>query len=178
VPQSVTGKVSPNAHQGSHPMTWGPGPTCHIAGLRREEGESSYKEHATAPRYCAPSPSPRPTVKKPNRRTRSVLPPRGSAHPCLRCNQRSNLWHGGPGPHVIHQACRFLCAEKANQCVKSAPPPMVVRLFASAKTNSPVPGTRAWAHESSSLGAGSWVQKSRIAARANTVPPRGSRKRQ
>jgi hypothetical protein len=29
VPRSVTGKVSPDVHQGSHPMTRGPGPTCH-----------------------------------------------------------------------------------------------------------------------------------------------------
>jgi hypothetical protein len=28
-PRSVTGKVSPDEHQGSHPMTRGPGPTCH-----------------------------------------------------------------------------------------------------------------------------------------------------
>jgi hypothetical protein len=80
---------------------------------------------------------------------------RGSAPHCLRRNQWSNLWHGGPGPHVMHLARRFLCAEKANRRVKSAPPPTVVRLFASAKTNNPVPCTKAQAHESCSLGAGS-----------------------
>jgi hypothetical protein len=47
----------------------------------------------------------------------------------------------------MYLARRFLCAEKANRCVKSAPPPAVVRLFASAKTNSPVPDTRAQAHD-------------------------------
>jgi hypothetical protein len=49
-PRSVTGKVSPDTHQGSHHMTRGPGLTCHTAGPKREEGESSHKEHATAPR--------------------------------------------------------------------------------------------------------------------------------
>jgi hypothetical protein len=42
VPRSVTGKVSLDAHQGSHPMTRGPGLTCQAAGLlvpKREEGE-------------------------------------------------------------------------------------------------------------------------------------------
>jgi hypothetical protein len=106
-----------------------------------------------------------------------VLPPRGSAPPRLHRNQLSNLWHGGPGPHVMHLARRFLCAEKVNRRVKSAPPPTVVRHFASAKTNSPVPGTRAQAHESSFLGTGSWVQRSRTAARASTAPPWGRRRR-
>jgi hypothetical protein len=114
---------------------------------------------------------------KVNRRTRSVLPPRGSAPPRLHRNQRSNLWHGGPGPHVMHLARRFLCADKANRRVKSAPPPAVVRLFAPAETDGPVSGTGAWAHESSSLGAGSWVQRSRTAARASTAPPQGRRGR-
>jgi hypothetical protein len=75
----------------------------------------------------------------------------------LRRDQRPNLQRGGLGPHVTHLACRFLSTKKANRRVKSAPLPTVVRLFASAKTNSPVHGTRAQAHESSSLGAGSWV---------------------
>jgi hypothetical protein len=68
-----------------------------------------------------PSSSLRPTVKKANRRTRSMLPPPpppppcGSAPPRLRCNQRSNLWHGGPGPHVMHPARRFLGVEKSHR---------------------------------------------------------------
>jgi hypothetical protein len=95
----------------------------------------------------------------------------------LRRDQRPNLLRGGPGPHVTHLACRFLSTKKANHRVKSAHPPTVVRLFASAKTNSPVPGIRARAYESSSLGAGSWVQRSRTTARASTAPPRGRRRR-
>jgi hypothetical protein len=62
--------------------------------------------------------------------------------------------------------------------VKSAPLPAVVRLFAPAETDSLVSSTGAWADESSSLGTGSCVQRSRTAARANTAPPRGYRRRQ
>jgi hypothetical protein len=72
-------------------------------------------------------------VKKVNRRTRSVLPPCGSAPPRLCHNQWSNLWHGGPGPHFMYLARRFLCAEKANRRVKSTPLPAIVRLFAPPK---------------------------------------------
>jgi hypothetical protein len=43
--------------------------------------------------------------------------------------------------------------------VRSGPPPAVVRLFTSAEANDPVSDVRARAHESASLGAGSWVQK-------------------
>jgi hypothetical protein len=57
----------------------------------------------------------------------------------------------------MNLARRFLCAEKANRRVKSAPPPAVVRLFALAKTDSLVSSTGAWAHESSSLGTSSYV---------------------
>jgi hypothetical protein len=59
----------------------------------------------------------------------------------------------------MHLACRFLCAEKAkvNRRMESTPPPAVVRLFAPAETDRPVSGTGAWAHESSSLGAGTCV---------------------
>jgi hypothetical protein len=158
-------EVSPDAHRGIHPMTRGPGPTSHTRSVLPPRGRAP------------PSSWPRPTVMKANRRTRSVLPPHGSAPPRLRRNQRSNLSHGGPDPHVMYLARRFLCAGKANRRVKSASPPVVVRLFASAKTNNPVPGTRARAHESSSLGAGSWVQRSRTAARASTAPPWGHRRR-
>jgi hypothetical protein len=146
-------EVSPDAHRGIHPMTRGLVPQV----IQLARWSSS--------------------AKKANRHTRSVLPSRGSAPPRLHRNQRSNLWHRGPDPHVMHLARRFLCAEKASRRAKSVPLPMVVRLFASAKTNSPVPGTRAWGHESSSLGAGSWVQRSRTAGRASTAPPRGRRRR-
>jgi hypothetical protein len=35
--------------------------------------------------------------------------------PQLRCSRRSNLWHGGSGPHVIHPARRFLGAGKSHR---------------------------------------------------------------
>jgi hypothetical protein len=60
----------------------------------------------------------------------------------------------------MHLARRFLCVEKANWHVKSAPSPAVVRLFAPVKTDNSVSGTGAWAHDSSSLGVGSCVQRS------------------
>jgi hypothetical protein len=44
-----------------------------------------------------------------------MQPPRGCAPPQLRCNQWSNLWHRGPGPHVIHPAHRFLGAGKSHR---------------------------------------------------------------
>jgi hypothetical protein len=40
----------------------------------------------------------------------------------------------------MHLARRFLGVEKANQRVKNASSPAVVRLFAPAETNSPVSG--------------------------------------
>jgi hypothetical protein len=55
----------------------------------------------------------------------------------------------------MYLARRFLCVEKANRRVKSAPPPAVVRLFAPAETDSPVFDTGARTHESPSLGADS-----------------------
>jgi hypothetical protein len=90
VPRSVTGKVSPDVHQGSHSMTWGPGLTCRTswpeARRRRtatqgacnrpvvirpsiftttsgQEGEPPHKEHATAPRLRAPSASLQPVIQ-------------------------------------------------------------------------------------------------------------------
>jgi hypothetical protein len=123
-------------------MTRGPGLTCHTSwpkarrrqtvaqGARNrpvvmrpfiftttngQEGEPPHKERATALWLCAPSSLPQPTVKKANRRTRSVQPPGGCAPPRLRCNQRPNLWHGGPDPHVRHPARRFLRTEKSHR---------------------------------------------------------------
>jgi hypothetical protein len=88
--RSVTGKVSPDAHQGSHPMTRGPGLTCHtnwpeaqrrqtttqgacnipavvrpfiFAATNGQEDEPPHKERAIAPRLCAPSASPQPAVQ-------------------------------------------------------------------------------------------------------------------
>jgi hypothetical protein len=79
------------------------------------------------------------SAKKANRRTRSVQPLCGFMPFHLCHNQRSrrrtaaqgactrpavvrplgfdrwsNLWHGGPGPHVMHPAHRFLGAEKSH----------------------------------------------------------------
>jgi hypothetical protein len=55
----------------------------------------------------------------------------------------------------MYLAHRFLCAEKANRRVKSAPPAAIVHLFAPAKIDSPVSDPGARAHESPSLGTGS-----------------------
>jgi hypothetical protein len=44
-----------------------------------------------------------------------MQPPRGCAPPQLRYNRWPNLWHGGPGPHVIHPARRFLGAGKPHR---------------------------------------------------------------
>jgi hypothetical protein len=71
-------------------------------------GEPPHKEHATALRLYALSSPSQPAVKETNRRTGSMQPPRGRAPPELRCNWWFNLWHGGPGPRVIHLTCRFL----------------------------------------------------------------------
>jgi hypothetical protein len=84
----------------------------------------------------------------------------------------------GPGPRVILFGHQPPCAEKANRRTRCTPPPAVVRLFTSAKNNNPVSDAGARAHESSSLGTGSWVQGGRTAARASTMPPQGHRRRQ
>jgi hypothetical protein len=44
---------------------------------KHEEGEPPHKGHATASQLCAPSFLEQPAVKKANRRTRSMQPPRG-----------------------------------------------------------------------------------------------------
>jgi hypothetical protein len=57
-----------------------------------------------------------------------LLPTRPSAtkHSPNSCSQRSNLWHGGPGPHVRHPTRQFLGAEKSHrrscQCRVSSGP--------------------------------------------------------
>jgi hypothetical protein len=61
--------------------------------------------------------------------------------------------------------------------VKSMLPPAVVRLFISTESSEPVYGMGARAHESSSMGAGSWVQRNRTVARAGIAPPRSPRRR-
>jgi hypothetical protein len=86
-----------------------------FAATSGQEGESPHKERATVLRLFALPSSPQPAVKEANRRIRSMHPPRGCAPPQLRCSRWSNLWHGGPGPHVIHPARRFLGAGKSHR---------------------------------------------------------------
>jgi hypothetical protein len=106
------GRVSPDAHQGTHPMAWGARPRM------------SYSLPAGA--------------KKANRRARSMLPPRDrcAASSSPRPTVQPQAW--GLGPHIRRLACRFLCAEKTDRRVRSTPPPVVAHLFTSAKSNSPV----------------------------------------
>jgi hypothetical protein len=77
-------------------------------------------------------------AKKANRHARSVLQPRGRcvASSSPRPTVQPRAW--GPGPHVRHLACRFLCVKKIDRRMRSTPPLAVARLFASAKSNSPV----------------------------------------
>jgi hypothetical protein len=60
--------------------------------------------------------------------------------------------------------------------VRSEPPLAVVRPFISAENNGPVSDTGGQAHESYSLGVGSWVRKERTAARASSGPPQKTEK--
>jgi hypothetical protein len=158
VPRSVTGKVSPDVRQDSHSMTWGPGPTCHTsgAGPKREEGESSHRERATALRLHALPPLPQPAVKKTNRHTRSVQPSCGYLPFHLHHNQRSKR------RTVAQGACNR---------------PVVARPLSFAATGGPTSSMGAWDHMSYIRHAGPWVQESRTAARANTAPSRGRRRR-
>jgi hypothetical protein len=91
-----------------------------------QEGKPPHKERATVLRLFALPSSPQPAVKEANRRTRSMQPPYGCAPPPLCYNRCSNLWHGGPGPHVIHPSRRFLGAGKmhrrSHQCRASSRP--------------------------------------------------------
>jgi hypothetical protein len=47
---SVTGKVSTDVLQGSHPTTWGWVPHVMRADPKREEGKPPHAKHVTAPR--------------------------------------------------------------------------------------------------------------------------------
>jgi hypothetical protein len=121
------GKSRPTRTEATQPMTRGPGPTSHSAGVRVsecKEGEPPRKE-----------------------RTAVLL------H--IHRKQQPNLYHGGPGPRVILLGRRSPSAKKANRRVRRKPPPAVVRLSISTKNNGPVSGTGARVHESYSLGAGS-----------------------
>jgi hypothetical protein len=127
-------------------LTRGPGPMSHTLRASASvcgEGEPPREVHATT---C------------------------GSAPLHLRRKQRPCLWRGGPGPRVILLGHRSPCAEKANRRVRSTPPSAAVRLFTFAETNSPISNMGAQAHESSPMGASSWVQRSRTTARASSGP--------
>jgi hypothetical protein len=62
-----------------------------FAAASGQEDKPPHEERATAPRLYAPSSSPKPAVKKANRRAGSVQLPRGCAPPQLCCNQWSNM---------------------------------------------------------------------------------------
>jgi hypothetical protein len=142
VPRSVTGKVSPDAHQGSHSMTWGAvlthrtswpearrrrivaqgacKPPCgytpfHLRHNQRSRRRTAAQGACNHPAVIRPSIFTTTSGQGANRRTRSMQPPRGCAPPQLHYNRWSNLWHGGPGPHVIHPARRFLSAGRSHR---------------------------------------------------------------
>jgi hypothetical protein len=102
-----------------------------------------------------------------NRRA-SLSPPKAAGQPLTR----------GPGPMSHSPWVSASVCKEGKSPWRSKPPPAVVRLFTSTETNSPVSDTGAWAHESSSLGTGSWVQRSRTTARASTASHRGRGRRQ
>jgi hypothetical protein len=91
----------------------------------------------------------RTTTRGANRRA-SSSPPKAAGQPLTRGARPTSHT-----PWVSASEC-----EEGELLRRSKPPPAVVRLFTSAETNSPVSDTGAQAHESSSLGTGSWVQKS------------------
>jgi hypothetical protein len=134
------GQSLPRCVSGFPSYDTGPSPTCHagwpearrrqtaaqgacncpavmrpfiFAAISGQEDEPLHKEHATAPRLCAPSSSPKPAVEKANRHAGSVQPTRDCAPPQLRCDRWSNM--GGPGPHVMQPACRTQSAEKLHR---------------------------------------------------------------
>jgi hypothetical protein len=91
----------------------------------------------------------RTTTRGANRRA-SSSPPKAVDQPLTR----------GPGPTSHTPWASASECEEGESSRRSKPPPAVVRLFTSAETNSPVSDMGTWAHGSSSLGAGSWVQRS------------------
>jgi hypothetical protein len=96
------------------------------------------------------------SAKKANRRTRSMTPPRGSTPLHLRRNQQSR---------------RRTAAQGARNR------PAVVRPLGFAAANGPTSGMGAQALMSCTRHTGFWVQRSRTVARANTMSPRGHRRR-
>jgi hypothetical protein len=94
----------------------------------------------------------------------SSSPPKVAGQPLTR----------GPGPMSHTPWVSASECEEGESPRRGKPPPVVVRLFTFAETNNPVSDTGARAHESSSLGVGSWVQRSRTTARASTASYRGT----
>jgi hypothetical protein len=98
----------------------------------------------------------------------SSSPPKAAGQPLTR----------GPRPTSHSPWVSASECEEGESPRRSKPPPAVVRIFTSTETNSPVSDTGARAHESSSLGASSWVHRSRTVARASTASHRGRSRRQ
>jgi hypothetical protein len=107
------GRSRPTRAKVTQPLARGPGPTSHTPWVSVSVCEEG----------------------EPPCEERTAVP----LHP--RRKQRTNLWHGGPGPRVILLGRRSPSAKKANHHVRSKPPPVVVRLYTSTKTNSPVSDT-------------------------------------
>jgi hypothetical protein len=84
----------------------------------------------------------------------------------------------GPGPTSHTPWASASECEEGESPRRSKQPPAVVRLLTSTKTNNLVSNTGARAHESPSLGASSWVHRSRTDAHASTASPRGRSRRQ
>jgi hypothetical protein len=123
------------------------------------------------------------SAKKVNRRTRSVQLPRGCAPLHLRRNQRSRRQTAAQGacncPTVIRpfHLCRNQRSRRQTAAQGACNRPTVVRPLGFAAASGLTSGMGAQAHMSCTQRAGFWVQRSRTAARANTAPPRGHRRR-
>jgi hypothetical protein len=105
---SVTGKVSTDVLQGSHPTTRGWVPHVIQADLKRKEGKPPHTKHVTAPWLYALSSSPKPAVEKADHHARSVQPHHGRAPFQLCCNRRSSM---GARSHIS-------CNRRAGYCVQ------------------------------------------------------------
>jgi hypothetical protein len=118
------------------------------------------------------------SAKKANRRTRSVQPPHGCVPLHLCRNQRSRRRTTAQGVcNRPPSSSPQLAVKKANCRARNVQPPCGCAPLGFAATGAPTSGMGAQAHMSYTQRAGFWVQKSRTATRANTVPPRGRRRR-
>jgi hypothetical protein len=138
------GQSLPRRAPGVLPYDRRPGPTCHadlpetqrrrtttqgacncpavmlpsISGATSsQEDEPPHKEHATSPRLCAPSSSPKPAIEKANRHVGSVQPPHGCAPPQLRCNRWPNMGaqaHMSCNRHAGYRVRKNRIAARAN----------------------------------------------------------------